>query len=65
MIILGIRRMNKKFLIIGWMAALLFSGCAGLPDKPAKNDPASLRVSGDVTVCAVDRKGFWVWGPGS
>ncbi len=46
-------------MIILGLVILGGSGCVLLqPDKPVKNTPGNLRVSGDVTVSAVDRKGF-------
>jgi hypothetical protein len=51
--------MHKKQLLAVWaLGMLLLSGCALIPDKPTKNDSGSMRVSGDVTVSTVDRKGF-------
>lgn len=50
--------MNKKQLIVTWEVALLLSGCVSIQDKPTKDDAGNVRVSGDVTVSTIDRKGF-------
>ena len=48
--------MNKKQLITAWVIALLLSGCALVQDKSKNNDSGSMRVSGDVTVSAINGK---------
>lgn len=50
--------MNKKQLTVAWVAVLLLSGCASIKDKSIKNDSSNVRVSGDVTVSTINRKGF-------
>ena len=50
--------MSIKQLIITCLVVLSLSGCASTPDKPKKDDLGSVRVSGDLTVSAIDRKGF-------
>ena len=51
------RKMTKKQLIVARMLGLVIilfvSGCATTKDKPS-----DVRVSGDVTVSTVNRKGF-------
>jgi PBP1b-binding outer membrane lipoprotein LpoB len=49
----------EKQLIAIWIVAWLFSGCISLQDKTTKKDSNSVKVSGDVTVSAIDRKGFF------
>ena len=48
--------MNKKQLIVACVVALLLSGCASMQDKSKKDDSGNVRVSGDLTVSAVDKK---------
>jgi hypothetical protein len=50
--------MNKKQLIVVGLGLLLLSGCVGIQDRSIKNDSSDVRVSGDVTVSARDRKSF-------
>lgn len=56
--------MNKKQLIVTWMIGsvitLFISGCATMSskDKSIKNNSSNVRVSGDVTVSAIDRRGL-------
>jgi uncharacterized protein YceK len=47
-----------KQLTIVWVVMLLLSGCTSAQNKPKKDDPGSVRVSGDLTVSSVNRKGF-------
>ena len=46
--------------MLGLVITLWISGCAttSSQDKSKKNDSSNMRVSGDVTVSAVNRKGF-------
>jgi len=48
------------FGMLGLIIILLVSGCAtaATQDEPAKDRSADVRVSGDVIVSAVNRKGF-------
>ena len=48
---------NKRLIFI-CVVALLLSGCASTQDKPAKNNLGNVRVSGDIAVSSIDRKGF-------
>lgn len=56
--------MNKKQLTVVWVIGLVIAifvlGCATMSskDKSAKNDSKNVRVSGDATVNAINRKGF-------
>ena len=56
--------MNKPQLtvaqVIGLVIVLFLSGCVTTPsqDKSSKNDSGNVRVSGDVTVSTINRKGF-------
>ena len=48
----------KKQLIVTWVVVFLLSGCVATQDKSIKNDSGNVRISGDVTVSTVNRKGF-------
>jgi len=56
--------MNRKLLTVSWgmeiVIVLFLAGCAvtSPKDKSSNNDSKNVRVSGDVTVSTVDRKGF-------
>ena len=56
--------MKKKQLIVargvGLVITLFISGCATMSpkDKSIKNNSSNVRVSGDVTVSAIDRRGL-------
>ncbi len=45
-------------LVVLIAVTFLLSGCALIQDKSVKNDSGNVRVSGDVTISSVERKGL-------